>query len=250
MAARPALNKLTREQLIAEMQEWDEETTGMTSEMMRARLKRLYATYGPQAQRMPNLNKRKGELQEMCEALGIAYTKEMTRGDLQLAIKDYWDGKVETSKGGDLIGFGTHKTLTYQELLEKHPTYCGWVLEEVSLSSNPRFKKLATWLIDQGVTADWKLKGGSKAPMRARRSPSVKRRMEEEMSQNMDMSQTPGTAVCTPPEQENLVGILKDMSAKMDKLTERVAKMEIETGGATSSDGGFVPVPRSPKSRE
>ena len=78
----------------------------------------------------------------------------------------------------------------------------------------------------------------------------MKRRIEEEMAQNMDMSQTSVTAVRTPPEQEDLVRLMKDMSVKMDKLTERVAKIEIETSGATSSDGGFVPVPMNPGKQE
>ena len=113
MAARPVLSKLRREELSAERLARDKETMGMTMDTMRFRLKHLYVANGDPTQKMPYLNERKDEVQEKCIHLDITCTTGMTRGELPLAMKDYWGHKLEISKDGDSIGFGTRKDLAY-----------------------------------------------------------------------------------------------------------------------------------------
>lgn len=52
----------------------------------------------------------------------------------------------------DMVGFGRHSSLSYEEVLIREPTYCRWVMEtHQEGDACPRLQRLAMWLETQNV---------------------------------------------------------------------------------------------------
>jgi hypothetical protein len=57
-------------------------------------------------------------------------------------------GTLNPYSGGTRLGFGKHRGLTRQELLDAQPGYCKWILSNVGRDSTEYMITAAAWLED------------------------------------------------------------------------------------------------------
>lgn len=120
--------------------------------------------------------KKKSNLQGFCQTeLGLTVSMNETIVQLQKAAMEriYLVSKIDST---DPVGFGTHASLSYQEVQQQYPEYCQWVMKTAAEGQhNPRLGRLARWIqqnpynpeetknMVKEITPKSKAKGGGKS---------------------------------------------------------------------------------------
>ncbi|CAK0802961.1 unnamed protein product [Prorocentrum cordatum] len=236
MSQCPHTSLMRKADLLQEICQWDEDGKHMTVEMLRARIRQIYQAMDMNGKPPPR-HKKKDELMATARDLGYALSGQETRGDLQIMIVEKFESRPKLGAATDVVPFGRHRGLTFQELLVKEKEYAGW---SVSLKDR-RFHKLTNWLTSQGVKEEDMMNVGrfelpvpevkgekyekqegpwlvireeNKSTMRTR--PTTKRLSAEEPVKMEDVK----------AKEDQIIDLFGDMKNQMHALTSRVQKVE------------------------
>lgn len=159
------VSQMKRADLIAALEELGESPPGRwTVTEMRSRLMHLHEEHGivlgktkrtSLQEMVVQLNKasgRKANLQQHCQDLGVPFTGNETKAQLQKSamIRIYEKSAPDPT---DPVGFGKGASLTYAEIKEDQQ-YCNWVKltwQENPKSCCPQLARLAQWLLNENV---------------------------------------------------------------------------------------------------
>ncbi|CAK0899823.1 unnamed protein product, partial [Prorocentrum cordatum] len=197
--------------LLSEMTQWDKDGCNLTVEMLRARLRQIYQAMPVGG--APVRHKRYAELVRDATAMGCMLRGKETRGDLQIRITEKFEANQVMVKPTDLTPFGRHRGKTLQTLIEQEREYAGWL---VSLNSY-RYKRLADWMITQGIKAEVKAERGEKSedPWLLVKEQSPERSLTEDTSE-MDAT--------SKSKEDVIIDLLCDVKMAANALTTRVQK--------------------------
>ena len=149
---RPAISKLRREELVAEIKKWEPpfQDEGLTKPMLASILRDHYrANPEKHTAKLPSLAKMsKKELLDMCREFGLVHDPSDTVGHLQLIIRRHQQSLMEeVPKGSESVAFGQYTGETFDEIWENRPSYVKWVLMQAeSKECSEMLMRLAKYL--------------------------------------------------------------------------------------------------------
>ena len=125
-----------------------EELSGTNAFVAAPKAKAEKSQYQQLVQDLNTANRRKDSLMEFCQnSLKLNVNKNMTmnqmRRDAMMAI--YHRSQPDPT---DVVGFGKHASLTYEEVKVHHKEYAKWVITTAheETDTDPRLQRLAGWL--------------------------------------------------------------------------------------------------------
>ena len=86
------------------------------------------------------------QLIEKCNSFNLAMSSKPTRGECLLRLRDYHE---QQCNGETVMGFGQFKNLTFEEISQKHESYCQWAMKEYQVQGgqcNYRMAWFVQWL--------------------------------------------------------------------------------------------------------
>ena len=171
---------------------------------------------------------KKAHLIELCtQELSLVLTGNETVSTLErLALQRA--SIVAEPMAADLVGFGKHAALEYQEINRYQPSYREWVLKTDSeeRECDWRLRRLARWLRANPVDKDQaENKPAGKSPSRKKGGSSVA--ASSEISAGGTASSTTSSASAAPVVvDKDMIAILQNLTGTIQNLQEKVAEME------------------------
>ncbi|CAK0792341.1 unnamed protein product, partial [Prorocentrum cordatum] len=185
-------------------------------------------------------NMKKPELVQKAEEVGAHLTPNMTKAAMKLEIRKAVLMKTKP-EATDIMGFGKHGALTYQQVRIQYPSYTEWATKEASTESSWELTRCVSWLNETKVIQEM-TKGPGEAPAEPTRArggarSSQWRTMDVMMEDELDEEtvQSAHQEVTTPNRQ-----IQKEMLAALGQLNQRLERLEAPR--APSSADSFVAV--------
>ncbi|CAK9103475.1 unnamed protein product, partial [Durusdinium trenchii] len=240
------VSQMKRADLIAALEELGESPPGRwTVTEMRSRLMHLHEEHGivlgktkrtSLQEMVVQLNKasgRKANLQQHCQDLGVPFTGNETKAQLQKSamIRIYEKSAPDPT---DPVGFGKGASLTYAEIKEDQQ-YCNWVKltwQENPKSCCPQLARLAQWLLNENVKME-----PDENPKTSKGYPSepdlkvisLKKEPSRAASSSAASSSVPSSAI---------VDVLQTLTETVKELKDEIqdAKEGKRKGQKTSSD--------------
>ena len=192
---------------------------------------------------------KKAQLLEKAEEVGAHTTPGMTNPSLKLAIRKAVTQKSEPEPT-DIMGFGKHGALTYQQVLSQYPTYAAWCKTEVSAESSWELVRFVSWLTEQekfrakqGMTKDPK---EVLEPPKARGGARSSRRRTADAIMEDETEELEKKEAAAQEEKKANQLVQQQMLAALNQLNQRLERLEARLNSARSDAGSFVPVDSSP----
>ena len=191
---------------------------------------------------------KKGQLLAKAEEVGAHTTPGMTKPSLKLAIRKAVTQKSEPEPT-DILGFGKHGALTYQQVLSQYPTYAAWCKTEVSAESSWELVRFVSWLTEQeklrakqGMTKDPK---EVLEPPKARGGARSSRRRTADAIMEDEAEELEKKEAAAQEEKKANQLVQQQMLTALNQLSQRLERLEAQP----SSAGSFEQVDSSRSGR-
>ena len=148
------LSALTKEKASEYLRSLGEEPpVTWTSAEIKSRIKEVLDLLEDEEVNLPkNMSgMKKAELQRACTERNINFTEHTTKGAMMRKIRDQVEAE-KVGKAGNLMGFGQHAALTFEEVVENHPAYVKWAVETVQeegYNTSVGLRKFVNWVINK-----------------------------------------------------------------------------------------------------
>ena len=155
MSPRPALSSMRVREVDEELRQWGIEPAALSLTVLEKKslLKEKRQENDPEAQSLGLSRKKKADLVSMCNDRGIRMTGNETVPQLTRRIKEF-EAQRTPAVSTQVLGFGRHSELTYQQLVDQFPAYAQWCVDTaMEGQSNPLLERFAVWY-EQSHSAD------------------------------------------------------------------------------------------------
>ena len=227
----------------AELQMRLEELSGKNAFVAAPKQKAEKSQYQQLVQDLNQAARKKDHLMTFCqETLRLNVNRNMTINQMRRdAMHAIYQKSVPDPT--DVVGFGKHASLTYEEIKIHHPDYAQWVKTTAAedTDTDPRLQRLAGWLENNPARV------GQAATILARRAETSKDQMmprtegkknDKKTSGSSGYSHSPSESSTTSSQVLMLANLVEQLREEVADLKNepRRKKTTVETEGTNSED--------------